>query len=226
MGYGGRRTLPYVFTEQGISMLASVLRSEAAIKVSIDIMRAFVEMRRFMANNEVLFERISKVELQQMEYQRQTDEKLQKVFEHISNYEVVNQKVFFEGQIYDAFSLIANLIRKAKNKIILVDGYVDVKTLNLLSKKTENTLAIIYTKSRTRLTDADVESFNAQYPRLQVKYTEAFHDRFLILDSSTVYHIGASIKDAGKKCFGITRIQDAGIVRDILQRLEIVTEDR
>ena len=224
-GYGGRRTLPYVFTEQGISMLASVLHSEVAVNVSIGIMRAFVEMRRFIANNALLFERISNVELKQLEYQKQTDEKLEQIFEYISEHEEASQKVFFDGQIYDAFSLIVSLIQKAEKEITLIDGYVDVGTLNLLSKKNENVSVTIYTQKRTRLSKTDVENFNAQYPTLEVKYTKVFHDRFLILDRETAYHVGASLKDAGKKCFGINLIQDTGIIRDILQRLELETEE-
>ena len=203
--YGGRRTLPYVFTEQGISMLASVLHSEVAIKVSIGIMRAFVEMRRFIANNALLFERISNVELKQLEYQKQTDEKL--------------------DQIFDAFSLIVSLIQKAEKEIVLIDGYVDIGTLNLLTKKNENVTVVMYTLKRTKLSQEDVNNFNSQYPLLEVRYTKVFHDRFLILDKKNVYHIGASLKDAGKKCFGISLIEDDGIVRDILQRLEIETEE-
>lgn len=222
--YGGRRTLPYVFTEQGISMLASVLHSEVAIKVSIGIMRAFVEMRRFIANNALLFERISNVELKQLEYQKQTDEKLEQIFEYISDHEESNQKVFFDGQIYDSFSLIVSLIKKAKKEIVLIDGYVDVGTLNFLSKKNENVAVTIYTLERTKLSQGDVDNFNCQYPLLVVRHTKVFHDRFLILDGKTAYHVGASLKDAGKKCFGITLIEDAGIVRDILQRLELETE--
>lgn len=224
-GYGGRRTIPYVFTEQGISMLASVLHSDVAVNVSIGIMRAFVEMRRFIASNALLFERISSVELKQLEYQKRTDEKLEQIFEYISDHEEVSQKVFFDGQIYDAFSLIVSLIQKAEKEITLIDGYVDVGTLNLLSKKKENVSVTIYTHERTRLSQTDVGNFNAQYPALEVKYTRAFHDRFLILDRATAYHVGASLKDAGKKCFGINLIQDAGIIRDIMQRLELEAEE-
>lgn len=222
---GGRRYLPYVFTEQGIAMLSAVLRSDVAIQVSINIMNAFVEMRRFIANNALLFDRISSIELKQLEYQKQTDEKLEQIFEYISGHEEAGQKVFFDGQIYDAFSLIVSLIQKAEKEITLIDGYVDVGTLNLLSKKKENVSVTIYTQKRTRLTKTDVENFNAQYPALEVKYTKVFHDRFLILDRGTAYHVGASLKDAGKKCFGINLIQDAGIIRDILQRLELETEE-
>ena len=224
-GYGGRRTLPYVFTEQGISMLASVLHSDAAVNVSIGIMRAFVEMRRFIANNALLFERISNVELKQLEYQKQTDEKLEQIFEYISEHEEASQKVFFDGQIYDAFSLIVSLIQKAEKEIMLIDGYVDVGTLNLLAKKNDGVSVTVYTHQRTRLSNMDVQNFNAQYPTLKIKYTKVFHDRFLILDRATAYHIGASLKDAGKKCFGINLIQDAGIIKDILQRLELETEE-
>lgn len=224
-GYGGRRTLPYVFTEQGISMLASVLHSDIAINVSIGIMRAFVEVRRFIANNALLFERISNVELKQLEYQKQTDEKLEQIFEYISEHEEASQKIFFDGQIYDAFSLIVSLIQKAEKEITLIDGYVDVGTLNLLAKKNEGVSVTVYTHQRTRLSNIDVANFNAQYPALEVKYTSVFHDRFLILDGKTAYHIGASLKDAGKKTFGITLINDESITKDILQRLELETEE-
>lgn len=219
-----RKYLPYVFTEQGIAMLSAVLRSDVAIQVSISIMKSFVEMRRFIANNTLLFERISTVELRQLEYQKQTDEKLEQIFEYISEHEESSQKIFFDGQIYDAFSLIVNLIQKADKEITLIDGYVDVGTLNLLSKKKSDVEVTIYTKKQTMLTKADVKNFNAQYPTLKIKYTEVFHDRFLILDRVTAYHVGASLKDAGKKCFGINLIQDAGIIKDILQRLELETE--
>ncbi len=220
-GRGGRRYLPYVFTEQGISMLASVLHSDVAINVSIGIMRAFVEMRRFISGNALLFERISNVELKQLEYQKQTDEKFEQVFERLSEHEESTQKVFFDGQIYDAFSLLVSLIQKAEKSIILIDGYVDVDTLNLLCKKNDMVSITIYTQEKTKLSKADVKKFNAQYPTLDVKFTKAFHDRFLILDEKIAYHIGASLKDAGNKRFGISLLQDEGIVQDILQRLKL-----
>lgn len=224
-GYGGRRKLPFVYTEQGIAMLSAVLRSEVAIRMSIHIMDTFVEMRKYMANTSLLYERLNAMEIRQIAYQTETDERFNKVFEYISEHEEANQKVFFDGQIYDAFSLIVSLIHKAEKEITLIDGYVDVGTLNLLSKKNENVSVTIYTQKRTRLSETDVEKFNAQYPTLEVKYTKAFHDRFLILDRETAYHVGVSLKDAGKKCFGINLIQDAGIIKDILQRLELETDE-
>ena len=198
--------LPYVYTEQGIAMLTSVLHTEWAITASISIMEAFVEMRHFIANNAALFDRISKVELKQLE----ADKKFDQIFECIGNQKETTQKLFFDGQIYDAFSLLIELIQKADQEIILVDGYVDVGTLNVLAKKKSGVAVTIYTFKKTKLTAQDVAAFNAQYPQLDVKYTNVFHDRFLILDRKTVYHIGASLKDAGKKCFGITLMKDAG----------------
>ena len=219
-GKGGRRYLPYVFTEQGIAMLSAVLRSDIAIQVSIKIMNTFVEMRRFMANNSLVLNRINEIEVKQLIYQKDADEKFDKIFTYISEYEEVAQKIFFEGQIYDAFSLLAELIAKAKTEIVLIDNYVDVGTLNILVKKQENVKAQIYTVKRTKLSPTDINNFNQQYPALSVNYTEEFHDRFLIIDESWGYHIGASLKDAGKKCFAINRIEDRENIRDILNRIK------
>ena len=212
-GRGGRRYMPFVFTEQGIAMLSAVLKSDIAVKVSISIMDAFIEMRHFIANNAALFDRISKVELKQLE----ADKKFDQLFEYIGEHTETNQKLFFDGQIYDAFSLLIELIQKAEQEIILIDGYVDVSTLNLLAKKNSGVAVTVYTFKKTKLTAQDVAVFNAQYPQLNVKYTNVFHDRFLILDGKTVYHIGASLKDAGKKCFGVTLMKDAG--PDLMKKL-------
>lgn len=222
VGRGGRRYYPFVYTEQGISMLASVLHSKVAVQVSINIMRSFVEMRKFVANNALLFEKVSHIELRQLEYQKNTDERFDKVFQYIEDHAESEQKIFFDGQIYDAFSLIVSIIQKAQREIVLIDSYVDIDTLNILSKKNTGVDVKIITYSNARLSNTDITNFNAQYPNLIVKRTQVFHDRFIILDSSKVYHIGASIKDAGKKCFGISMILDHGIVTDLLTRLQSV----
>ena len=211
--------MPYVFTEQGIAMLSAVLRSDTAINVSIRIMETFVEMRRFIANNSILFEHIANIELKMLEYKKETDTKLEEIFKYINEYKEQKQKIFFDGQIYDAFRLIADLIRKANENIILIDGYVNCDTLDLLSKKKQNVAVTIYTNASTQLTKTEITAFNTQYPSLFVKYTNVFHDRFLIFDKSSAYHIGASIKDAGKKCFAINLIEDIELINDILQRL-------
>ena len=221
-GRGGRRYLPYVFTEQGIAMLSGVLRSEVAVQVSIRIMNTFVEMRRFIANNALLFERISSIELKQLEYQKSTDERFNKVFQYIDDHAESAQKVFFDGQIYDAFSLLVSIIQKANKEIILIDGYVDINTLDLLAKKKKDVNVKCYTYSNTPLSNRDISQFNKQYATLTVKKTSVFHDRFLILDGVAAYHIGASLKDAGKKCFGISLLTDPDMVKDILSRLKTV----
>lgn len=224
-GKGGRRYMPYVFTEQGIAMLSAVLRSEIAIQISIKIMDAFVEMRRFLASNALMFERINEMEVKQLAFQKSTEEKFDKIFHYISEHEESSQKIFFDGQIYDAFSLLVDLVSRAEKKLVLVDNYVDVGTLNILAKKKSDVEVIVYTVRRTRLSEADVNNFNQQYPTLEIKYTGVFHDRFLIIDDTCAYHIGASIKDAGKKCFGISLIEDTRIVKDILERLNLETEE-
>ena len=217
-GRGGRRFYPYVYTEQGISMLASVIRSEVAVRVSINIMRAFVEMRRFISSNALLFEKVSNIELKQLEYQKKTDEKLDNIFNYIDNHSESRQKVFFDGQIYDAFSFITSIVQKAEKDIILIDGYVDINTLNILAKKQKNVEVLIYTYPGSNINGKDIDCFNAQYPKLMVKKTQIFHDRFIILDHNITYHIGASIKDAGKKCFGITCIEDSKIIEELIDR--------
>ena len=218
--HGGRRYLPYVFTEQGVAMLASVLRSEKAVQVSVAIMRAFVEMRKFIANNAALFDRISSMELKQLEYQKQSDEKFEQIFEYIGAHEEAPQKLFFKGQIYDAFSFLVELIQSAEHSIVLVDGYVDVNTLNLLAKKQKGVSVEVYTLPGTHLTVKDINKFNAQYPKLTVHKTSVFHDRFLFLDEERVYHIGASLKDAGKKCFGVSLLEEEALKHALLERLE------
>ena len=217
--HGGRRKNAYAFTEQGIAMLSAILRSDIAINVSINIMKAFVEMRHFISNNALLFEKISNVELKQLEYQKKTDHELEIIFNHISANGDNNQKVFFDGQIYDAFSFIVELIEKASNDIKLIDNYVDIDTLNILRKKLPGVTVTIYTYSNTKLSNTDISTFNSQYPTLTINHTENFHDRFLIIDNTIVYHIGASIKDAGKKCFAISLMEDNNLAQNIINRL-------
>jgi len=218
-GYGGRRTLPFVYTEQGISMLASVLHSDVAVRVSISIMRTFVELRRFYANNAALFERISSVELRQLEYQRQTNEKFDEVFAYIGEHTESSEKLFFDGQIYDAHSFLVSLIQKATVSIILIDGYVNMETLDMLSKKLPGVSVTIITYPNAQLSNNDIRIFDIQYPKLAVKRDASFHDRFIILDNKYVYHIGASLKDAGKKCFGLSLIDDQIIISQLLNRI-------
>lgn len=213
--HGGRRYMPYVFTEQGIAMLSAVLKSAVAVEVSIKIMNNFVEMRNFLISNKEMFSRLDRVELKQLE----TDRKLEEVFNYIASNTEVKQNIFFDGQIYDAFSFIVGLIQKAKKEIILIDNYVDINTLNILCKKNKGINVVIATAGKGSLSEKDIVKFNAQYPKLSIKTTTDFHDRFLIIDKEEVYHIGASIKDAGKKSFGITKIEDKDLVKGLVNKV-------
>jgi len=214
------KKMPYAFTEQGIYMLATVLKGELATQQSIFIMRAFKEMRHFIANNAVMFEKINSIELKQLEYQKESDEKFGKIFEYISNHEEDNQKIFYDGQIFDSFSLLAQIIGSANKEIVLIDGYIDVATLNILAKKAAGVDVLVYTFPSAKISAQDINNFNAQYPTLIVKKTTVFHDRFLIIDGVEGYHIGASLKDAGKKCFGINKIQGVDDIKGIIKKAQ------
>ena len=192
-----------------------LIDSEIAVKVSVNIMKAFIEMRKFLINNGQVFERLTNVEYKLLEH----DKKFEEVFNQFQIKGNIEQKVFFDGQVYDAFSMMVDLIKKAGNEIILIDNYVDIDTLNIFAKKNNGVNIKIYTKKETKLTLKDIEKFNTQYPELEVRYTNRFHDRFLILDRKCIYHIGASLKDLGKKCFGITLIKYDAIIGDILAKV-------
>lgn len=207
---------PYAFTEQGIAMLAVVLKSDVAVEVSVKIMNSFIEMRKFLLSNQELFSRLDRVELKQLE----TDRKLEEVFNYMANNTEVKQNIFFDGQIYDAFRFIVSIIQKANKELILIDNYVDVNTLNMLCKKNKGVDINILTAGKGGLSVKDITKFNAQYPKLSVKTTTDFHDRFLIIDKTGVYHIGASIKDTGKKSFGITKIEDKDLIQSLINKVK------
>lgn len=196
-------------------MLSTVLTSDIVVDVSIKFMDAFVEMRNFLLSNREMFARLDRVELKQLE----TDKKLEEVFNYIGANTEVKQNIFFDGQIYDAFSFIVGLIGKAKKEIILIDNYVDVNTLNILCKKNQGVNVVVATAGKGSLSAKDISKFNTQYPKLSVKINTDFHDRFLIVDRTEVYHIGASIKDAGKKSFGITRIEDKDLINSLINKV-------
>ena len=209
----GLRKKPYAFTEQGVAMLSAVLRSEMAIKVSIDIMNAFVAMRHYLHRNADLINRVNsienKIDTKIIEY----DENFSKIFKVIDFGPVpINQGVFVQGQIYDAYTKFQELIQKAKKEIILIDNYIDLTVLDRLTVKNPGVDVIIYTQLQTPIKKLDIAKFNAQYPTLTIKYTISMHDRFLIIDRTEIYHIGASLKDLGKKCFGFTQLEEAQLM--------------
>ena len=207
-----RKYLPYVFTEQGIAMLSGLLKNDIAIQVSINIMNAFVEMRKFLAVNGQLFERLTNVEYKLLEH----DKKFDKVFDQLQNEENIKQKIFFEGQIYDAYSLIIDIIKKANTKILIIDNYIDDSVLKMLTKKNKNVKVVILTSDKSDIEKIDIQKFNKEYPILKVAKTNKFHDRFIVIDNKEMYHLGASIKDLGKKCFGINKIEDIEIINKVI----------
>lgn len=209
LNYGGRRYLPYVFTEQGIAMLASVLRSTVAIKVSIEIMNAFVEMRRMLMSNASLFHRLDKIELKQLE----ADQKFEEIFKALESDKLQSDKgIFYNGQIFDAYTFVSDIIRSAKISIILIDNYVDDTVLTLLGKREQSVTAKIYTKNINNQLQLDLQRYNSQYPAIEIELFSDAHDRFLIIDDTELYHIGASLKDLGKKWFAFSRM-DVEVVR-------------
>lgn len=217
---GGRRKPPKAFTEQGVYMLGAVLRGSIAERQTVFIMRAFREMKQFVANNADMLDKIRSVELRQLSFEQKTDEKIEQIVRTLTDRAESTQKIFFAGQVFDAYSILSKVIGQAKSTILLVDGYVNLGTLDLLSRKRPDVSVRIYTTNQgCRLTQKEIALFNQQYPPLQVAYTTDFHDRFLILDGTTAYHIGASLKDAGKKCFAISLFEDDQIVQDIMRRL-------
>ena len=207
-----RKYLPYVFTEYGITMLAGLLKSEVAVNISIKIVNTFIEMRKFLNSNGQVFERLTNVEYKLLEH----DKKFDKVFNQLQQEDNIKQKIFFEGQIYDAYSLIIDIIKRANKKITIIDNYIDDSILKMLTKKNKNVEVIIMTSDKSNIENIDVKKFNKEYPILKVAKTDKFHDRFIIIDNKELYHCGASIKDLGKKCFAINKIEDISIVDKLL----------
>lgn len=207
-----RKYMPYAFTEYGITMLAGLLKSEVAVNVSIKIVNTFIEMRKFLMANGQLFERLTNVEYKLLEH----DKKFDKVFDQLQNEENIKQKIFFEGQIYDAYSLIIDIIKKANKKILIIDNYIDDSVLKMLAKKNKNVEVVILTSEKSNIQKIDIQKFNREYPILKVAKTNKFHDRFIVIDNKEMYHLGASIKDLGKKCFGINKIEDINIINEII----------
>lgn len=213
--WGGRRKLPYVFTEQGISSLSGVLKSETAVKVNIAIMRAFVQMRKFLVENAAIFQRLDKVEQKQIE----ADQKFDRIFNALEDKSVKpKQGIFYDGQIFDAYVFVADLIKSAEKSILLIDNYVDESVLQLLTKQKKDVTVTIYTKHITKILKQDLAKHNKQYPKIEIKQFTKAHDRFIIIDKETVYHFGASLKDLGKKWFAFSKMELNA--NEILAKLE------
>lgn len=199
--------LPYVFTEQGVSMLSAVLKSKTAIDTSIKIIESFVNMRKIISSNNELFIRLNQIEKRQLSYEAQSEDKFDKIFQAIEEKSIKpKQGIFYDGQIYDAYVFISDLIKNAKNSIVIIDNYVDDTILTLLSKRDTKVSAIIYTNTINNQLKLDLEKYNKQYEEIKIKKFTLSHDRFIIIDENDVYHIGASLKDLGKKWFAFSKL--------------------
>ena len=194
-----RKYMPYAFTEHGITMLSGLLNSNVAIEVSIKIVKSFIEMRKFITKKGQITERLTSIE---------HDKKFDTVFDKLQEKQIESQRIFYDGQIYDAYNLIIEIIKKAEDKITIIDNYIDDSVLKMLSKKNDNVEVVILTSNNCNIQNIDIQKFNKQYPTLKVARTNHFHDRFIILDEKELYHLGASIKDLGKKCFAINKIEN------------------
>ena len=210
---------PYAFTEQGIYMLMTVLKGELAVSQSKMLIRLFKEMKHFVQNNAHIFVELDNIKKHLIEsdiHHKENDKKIAELFTLMDKYHVEEkQGIFFQGQIFDAYAKFESFLSQAKKEIVLIDSYVDLSILERLAKKKKGVNVIIYTDPKTKLTTQDVQKFNSQYPTLTVNHTTKIHDRFLIVDGRTLYHIGASLKDLGKKCFAF-EILDSSLISTIL----------
>ncbi len=193
---------PYVFTEQGVAMLSAVLKSETAIHTSIRIIEAFVAMRNFLLNNASIFQRMERLEMKQLK----TDEKVDAILDKLGEEKKPKEGIFFQGQIFDAYVFVADLIRRAQNRIVIIDNYIDDSVLLQLSKRRSGVTVDIYDGQISRQLRQDVAAHNAQYPGVTLHSYQKAHDRFMIIDED-VYHIGASLKDLGKKLFAFSKME-------------------
>ena len=222
---GGRQKAPYVFTEQGVAMLSGILNSEVAVQVSIRLMNVFVAMRKAIASIAPVMARIAETERLQLEEktarladQQRNEERFDTIFKAMDGGEFPPQKVFFDGRHYEAYSFAKKLVGKATKSILLVDGYCDEVTLDILSAKRCGVKVTVATVEKTPISETAIAKFNKQNPTLEVVHTGKFHDRFLVIDGKELYHFGASLKDLGRHYCAVSRM-DAAFIPSILQRM-------
>lgn len=208
---------PFAYTEQGVAMLSAVLRSEIAIQVSIQIINAFVDMRKIIFNHSGLIQRMDGLERKQIE----TEQKFERVFQALEQNTVPNQGIFFDGQVFDAYALCSRIIRSAIKRIVLIDNYIDESTLVHLSKKREGVKVQLLTKTNHKQIQLDLQKANEQYGGFELKSFNKSHDRFLIIDDHEVYHLVASLKDLGKRWFAFSKL-DPSTVTELLKIVDVL----
>lgn len=209
---------PYAFTEQGVAMLSSILTSSKAVEISLQIIRAFIAMRKFLTENASIFQRLDSMELKQLE----SDKKFEIIFDAIESKKLIpSQGIFFDGQIFDAYKFASDLVRTAKKSIVLIDNFIDDNTISILSKKETCLKVTILTKTITKQLKTDVKKANEQYGNFEIKIFKNSHDRFLIIDDTEVFHLGASLKDLGKKWFAFSKMNKSPVESIINSLAEI-----
>ena len=224
--YGGRRHLPYVFTEHGIIALAGVLKSDTAAKMSVEIARAFIQMRHFIIENGDVLLKLAQLQNRQINFEIETNKRFDEILKLINKADLPKQVLFFDGQYYDAYDFISSLIRKAETSICLIDPFCDNRALTFLSNKKSNVSVVICKSSKTKLTNQEIDIFAKQYGTIQIINNNDVHDRFLIIDSVECYSLGTSLNFAGKKTFVITKIEDEMIITSILARIGVNKEEQ
>lgn len=213
------RTNPKVFTEQGVYMLATILKSKVSSQVTVTLIKTFASMRRFLLSNASIFQRLDNLEIKQIKNKLEADENFNKIFNAIEEKGAPQkQHIFYDGQIFDAYLFVSDIIKSAKSSIKLIDNYVDESTLVLFTKRKANVSMKIYTKEISKQLQLDLQKHNAQYPKIEIKKFELSHDRFLIIDEAEVYHFGASLKDLGKKWFAVSKLEIENL--NIMEKLK------
>ena len=205
--HGGIRKLPFVFTEQGVAMLSSVLKTEIASQISVSIMRAFVKMKKYISNNLLTLNNHSNMLIDH-------EERIKIIERTFSKFDTFSNELFFEGQIYDAHSLLLDIFSTSNKSIVIIDNYISKELLDVLSKTDKQ--VIIHTKN---IDNNLINKYQSQYNNITIKINKSFHDRFIIIDNTILYHCGASFKDLGKKCFAISKIDNIEMIKDINSRL-------
>ena len=212
--------LPYAFTEQGVAMLATVLRTPVAEEISIKIMDAFVAMRKYISSNLLMSKNINNLVLEDHELIMKNQKRIDIIEDTLAKFEEKQKvnEIYFDGQIYDAYSKIQEIFKEAKSKLVIIDGYADTTTLDIIKRL--SAIVTIITKPNNLLTAQDINRYNQQYNNLIVKYDNSFHDRYFILDDSVIYHCGASINRVGYKTFSITKINDEEVKNALINKIK------
>ena len=217
--YGGRRYLPYVYTEEGIIALAGVLKNDIAAKMSVEIARKFIQMRRFIMENGDVLLALARLQNRQIEFENETNRKFDEILKLISKADLPKQAIFSAGQFYDAYEFITSIIRRANSSIVLIDPYCDSKAFTFLKNKKESVELTICSSHLSKLEDDEIVKFEQQYGKINIIYLDDNHDRYIIIDNKECYQLGASLNYAGKKMFSIIKNENKGIIDYLLKQI-------